>query len=266
MSQLLYSANVSLLYENSPLEVSLEHAATSGFDTVELWFPYHIPIPDLKAILDNLELSLIVVNVDAGDQALGEWGTATNPKRHDHFRQSFEQALTYAVALDVSMVHVMAGKQVPELSRYEQRECFLDNLTWALLQVQATEISLLLEPLNNIDIPDYFLTRIEEAVQLIEELDSDQVGIMCDLYHMQRMQGNLIERIKKHHHFIRHYQIADVPGRHDPGTGEVNFPNVLKVIAETGYDGYVGLEYRPIRSVEETLGWLNGLADQLNLQ
>ncbi len=251
-----FSANLNLLFEDLSIPLALKGAEQRGFKAVEIWYPYQISKSELRFLLDSLTLKIVFINVDAGDQDSGEWGTGAIPARKEHFRRSFMESLEYAEELGEPMIHVMAGKCTKDITIDEHRDCFLENLQWAESLLEGTNITLLLEPLNLIDVPNYFLTRIEDATQIITDLNSQRVKIMCDLYHMQRSQGNLIERISKHYAFIYHYQIADVPGRNDPGTGEINFQNILEFIQSTGYNKFIGLEYRPIRPISDTIKYL----------
>jgi len=244
------------LFENLPLVTALRRAADEHLNVVEIWNPYSVSVSEIRSTLEALGLKVLLINTDAGDLAIGEWGTGASPGRVDHFKRSLEQSVEYATTLQIPMIHAMAGNRVSGFSYSAQRECFLRNLEWALSLTKGTSVRLLLEPLNNIDRPDYFLTAMSEAAQTAAELHDERIGIMCDIYHLQRGHGNVIEQIQTFAPLITHYQFADVPGRHEPGTGEINYINVVKAIAGTGYAGFLGLEYRPTLPIEATFQML----------
>jgi hydroxypyruvate isomerase len=257
MPQITLSWSVSLLFENLPLVTALGRAAHEHLNVVEIWNPYSVSVSETRSTLEALGLKVLLINTDAGDLATGEWGTGASPGRVNHFKRSFEQSVEYATSLEIPMIHAMAGNRVSGSSYSAQRECFLRNLEWALSLTKGTPLKLLLEPLNNIDRPDYFLTAMSEAAEIVAELHDKRIGIMCDIYHLQRGHGNLTEQIQTFAPLIGHYQFADVPGRHEPGTGEINYANVVRAIVGTGYDGFLGLEYRPtlpIRTTSQMLG------------
>ncbi len=251
-----FSACINLLFENMSIPDAIEKAVKHGFNAVDIWYPYQMSKSNLQDLIDSLALKIIFFNVDAGDQRAGEWGTGAIPTRKEHFRRSFMKSLEYAEFLGEPMIHVMSGKCIKDVTIEEHRDCYLENLHWAIGLLGGTNITLLIEPLNPIDIPNYFLTRIEDAASLLNDLNSERVKILCDIYHMQRSQGNLTERIVKYHPFIYHYHFADVPGRNDPGTGEINYQNIYKTILSTGYKKFIGLEFKPTRSIGETIDYI----------
>jgi len=250
------SANLSMLFGETVFLKRFERAAAAGFAAVEFMFPYDEGIPEIKSRLETLNLKLALFNLPPGDLELGEWGTLSNPQRRDFFRHSFENALDAALQLNCSLLNMMYGQRVEGFSPEAQAECASENLAWAAPQAAREGVTLLLEPLNSVDFPRFALHSTAQALEVIQNVNHPQVGLQYDLYHAQMTEGNLINTIRDNFNHIRHIQIADVPGRHEPGTGEINFPVVFAALEELGYPGYIGLEYRPLAGTDEGLNWL----------
>jgi hydroxypyruvate isomerase len=253
---LKFSANLSMLFGETFFLERFERAAAAGFTTVEFMFPYGEGIPEIKTRLETLNLKLALFNLPPGELEMGEWGTLSNPRRRDFFQRSFESALDAAVQLDCSLLNMMYGQREEDLSLEAQAECAMENLAWAAPKAAQDGVTLLLEPLNPSDFPRYALHSTAQALEVIQNVSHPQVGLQYDLYHAQMTEGNLINTIRANLNHIRHIQLADVPGRHEPGTGEINFPVVFAALEGLGYDGYIGLEYRPLGGSEESLEWL----------
>jgi hydroxypyruvate isomerase len=250
-----FSANLTTLYPEVPFLNRFERAAADGFKAVEVWFPYEAGIEAVKSRLKENGLDLVLFNLPPGDQA-GEWGTLGHPGRKDYFRSSFETALEAAVRLNCPRLHLMFGKQVDGIFPEAQIECASDHLAWALPQAAQAGVTLLVEPLNPVDFPDIFLRSTKAAYDLVAQIGHPSFRLQYDVYHAQKSEGNLFATLQTYISWIDHIQIADVPGRHQPGTGEINFPNLFAAVEASGYGGYIGLEYRPQGSTEESLAWL----------
>jgi len=253
---LKYSANLTMLYTEVAFLDRFAKAAAAGFAAVEFLSPYEAGVDAVKARVDDLGLTVVMFNLPAGDADAGEFGTLGNPARRDFFRCSFAQALAAADRLSCERLHAMFGKRAAGFDAAEQVDCALDNLAWAAPQAAEAGVTLLVEALNPIDWPDYFLNTTADALDIVVRADQPNVKLQYDVYHAQMMEGNLINTITDDFLTIGHVQIADVPGRHEPGTGEINYPNVFSALERLGYEGYIGLEYRPPGDTDASLGWL----------
>ena len=253
---LRYCVNLSMLYTEHPFLDRFAKAASAGFKAVECLFPYEFDLTEVKARLENLGLVLVLFNLHAGDTSGGEWGTLSNPQRRAYFRWSFSKALEVAEFLKCTRLHVMFGNRVESIGRNGQRECAIENLSWAAPLAAEAGVTLLIEALNETDFPTFALHRTAEALSIVKQVNHPQVKLQYDVYHAQMTEGRLINTITTCLPDIGHIQIADVPGRHQPGTGEINYPAVLEVLKRLGYSGYVGLEYRPSNDSDSSLQWL----------
>ena len=231
-------------------------AASSGFTAVEFLFPYEHGIDRVKSALEEHGLIAILFDVLPGDVEAGEIGTCCCPDRRDYFRRSFEIALEAAGRLSCRRINVLFGNRKPELEPEAQIACAVENLRWAIPQAKDAGVTLLIEALNVIDCPTYFLNRSTDALKIVQAIGDPQVRLQYDIYHAQMGQGNLINTIAHCFEYIGHIQIGNVPGRCEPGTGEINCPAVLAKLEELGYQGYIGLEYKPLRRTIDSLKWL----------
>ncbi len=252
---LRYCVNLSMLYEEHPFLDRFAKAARAGFKAVEFLFPYEFDLTEVRARLENLGLVQVLFNLHAGDTSAGEWGTLSDPQRRAYFRWSFTNALEVAGFLKCTRLHVMFGNRVKGIDRNVQVECAAENLSWAAPLAAQAGVTLLIEALNETDFPTYALHRTAEALSIIKQVNHPQVKLQYDVYHAQMTEGNLINTITSCLPDIGHIQIADVPGRHQPGTGEINYPAALEVLKILNY-GYVGLEYRPSNDSDSSLQWL----------
>ena len=247
------AANLAYLFTERPFIERFAAAAAAGFDTVELQFPYeNAPAAAVKAELDRHRLTMLGLNTAHGRE--GEFGLAAVPGREEDFAVTFKQALDYAAAIGGRAVHCLAGK-VPTEQRPAAEATFVANLTRAADLALAKNIKLLIEPINQRDRPNYFVSYVEHAADVIAKVGRPNVKIQYDLYHVQIMQGDLIKRFERHLPVIGHVQIAAVPSRHEPDEGEVNYPGVFEAFDALGYDGFVACEYRPRGRTEDGLGW-----------
>jgi hydroxypyruvate isomerase len=251
-----FAANLSMLFTEAPLIERFERAARAGFAAVEIQFPYDVPAEELQAALLRNKLSLVLFNLPAGDWAAGERGIACHPDRVDEFRQGIDTALAYAAALGVPQLNCLAGIRPAQVPADTARHVLAGNLRHAALRLKAHGLKLLIEPINTHDIPGFFLHGTRQALDLIAEVGADNLFLQYDVYHMQRMEGELANTIAANLDTIAHIQIADNPGRHEPGTGEINFDFLFAHLDRIGYQGWVGCEYKPATTTEAGLGWM----------
>ena len=249
------SANVSFLFSDRSLQASLEAAAEAGFQTVELLDPYAISPSDLASALDGLGLQVDLMNLPMGDFGAGERGFAGDPSRKDAFRQAVRQAEIVAERVRPSKVNVLAGRAVPGVPSAEQLDCLIENLDYVETRFRASGIQVLTELLNPVETPGFLLTDVATVVELLDRLHG-RVGFQLDIYHLQRSGGELIPTIAALAPHTWHVQVADAPGRSQPGTGEINIGNVLGAVQAGGYDGFVGLEYRPTGTTDP-FAWMS---------
>ncbi|MBA5778304.1 TIM barrel protein [Stappia sp. F7233] len=248
------TANISLLFTEMPFLDRFAAARAAGFDCVECHFPYEHSIETLAETLEKAQVKLTGINTQPGDMAKGEFGTAAVPGQEAAFEEHFQQALSYAQALGVPMIHVMAGV-VQDADREAAEDAFVANLSRAAEKAQASGITLLIEPLNGRDRPHYFLRSVEQASSIIDRVGSKAVKILFDVYHVQILQGDIVTRLDAHWHNIGHIQIAAVPDRGEPDAGEINYPYVIEHIHSNGYRGLIGAEYKPRTTTEQGLAW-----------
>jgi hydroxypyruvate isomerase len=251
-----FAANLTMLFNEVPFLDRFERAAKAGFTAVEFLFPYAYPVREIKARLDAHRLSLVLHNLPAGDWDAGERGIAVLPDRVNEFRDGVARAVEYASALGVPQVNCLAGKAPAGVGDELLRKTFVANLRYAAGALKKSGIKLLIEPINTWDIPGFYLNRTPQAISIIEEVDSDNLFLQYDLYHAQRMEGELAATAEKHLARIAHVQLADNPGRHEPGTGEINYAFLFAHLDRIGYRGHVGCEYKPATTTEAGLGWM----------
>lgn len=252
---LKFAANLSTMFTELEAPKRFQAARDVGFDTVEYLRPYSDPVATVKQWLDDAGLKMILLNTSPGDPDKGERGLAALPGREAEFREVFDQALEYATGLGAGMMHVMAGV-VPEGTRPEAcDEVFVANLKAVAPVAKAKGVRLNLEPLNLQDVPGYLHTNTAHARRIIDAVASNNVFLQYDFYHMQVMQGNLAENMRRHWDVINHIQFSSVPGRHEPQYGEVNLPFLFEIVDELGYTGWIGCEYGPKTTTLEGLSW-----------
>lgn len=251
-----FAANLTMLFTEVPFLDRFEAAAKAGFDAVEYLFPYDFPTDRLVEALRSQGLKQVLHNLPGGNWADGERGIACLPDRVGEFRDGVGRAIEHATALGCPRVNCLAGIAPEGASAAALRDTFAANLDFAAKALGNAGIKLLIEPINTRDIPGFYLNRSSQAAELITDIGSDNIALQYDVYHMQIMEGDLtptIERLQPH---IAHIQIADTPGRGEPGTGEINYPFVLGALDRLGYDGWIGCEYKPRTTTAEGLGWL----------
>jgi 2-dehydrotetronate isomerase len=246
------TANIAFMFADRPFLDRIDAAKAAGFQYVECHFPYEFPIGVLRERLTKASISLTGLNTAPGDQKAGEWGLAAVPGRERDFEAHFDMALEYAAALGASVIHVMAGNVAAD---DKARATYVANLRKAS-QKASRGVTLVLEPLNRRDMPRYFVSRSDDVATLLQEIDRPNVKLLFDVYHVQIMEGDLIKRLEKHRPYIGHVQIAAVPSRAEPDEGEVNLPAIFSALDAIGYQGFVGLEYKPRGRTEDGLKWM----------
>src|SRR5574341_450601 len=234
-----FAANLTMLFNEHPFLDRFEQAARAGFDAVEFLFPYDFPTHEIQARLRGNGQKLVLHNLPAGDWAAGERGIAVLPDRVDEFREGVQRAIQTATALGVQQLNCLAGIAPLGANAVTLRQTFVSNLRHAATELKKAGLKLLIEPINTYDIPGFFLNRTEQAISIIEEVGADNLFLQYDCYHAQRMEGELAATIAKHLPRIAHVQIADNPGRHEPGTGEINHDFLFAHLDAIGYRGYV---------------------------
>ncbi|MFZ2738276.1 MAG: hydroxypyruvate isomerase [Burkholderiaceae bacterium] len=250
-----FSANLSMLFTELPFLDRFGAAANAGFDAVEFLFPYAWTAQEIKQRLDLHGLQLVLHNLPAGDWDAGERGIACHPDRVEEFRAGVGRAIDYAKALGVGQLNCLAGKAPTGVSEDRLRQTFVDNLTYAAAQLKQAGLKLLIEPINNFDIPGFYLTRTTQVAAILVEVGADNAFIQYDIYHAQRMEGELAETMQNYLPRIGHIQLADNPGRNEPGTGEINYPFLFAHLDKIGYQGWIGCEYKPATNTVAGLGW-----------
>jgi hydroxypyruvate isomerase len=251
-----FAANLTMLFNEVPFLDRFALAAKAGFTAVEYLFPYDFDAKALEAALEVNGLTQVLHNLPAGNWASGERGIAVLPDRIDEFRRGVASAIDYATALGCTQINCLSGIAPVGVSDAVLRATFVANLRLAAAELGKHGIRLLVEPINRFDIPGFYLNTVEQAASIIKEVGSDNLFIQYDLYHQQRTEGELIGTFKKHQAQIAHVQLADNPGRNEPGTGEINYPFVFEALDAAGYDGFIGCEYKPRTTTSEGLGWL----------
>jgi len=253
-----FAANLSMMYVEHPFLERFAAAAADGFEAVEYLFPFEWPAATLAATLQQTGLRQVLFNAPPGDFAKGERGIAALPGREAEFRSGFDRALEYAAALACPRVHLMAGLVPAGATRAELRPTYLKNLEWAAKKADGAGIDVLIEPINTRDIPGFFLNRQDEAHAVLAEVGAPRLKVQMDLYHCQIVEGDVAIKLRAYLPTGRvgHLQIAGVPERHEPDLGEVNYPYLFDVVDASGWDGWIGCEYRPAKGTSEGLGWL----------
>jgi hydroxypyruvate isomerase len=253
-----FSANVSILFKEVPLLQRFGRAAAAGFSAVEFWWPGHEAEPGaVERAARDAGLDVALFNFDAGDMAAGDRGLVSDPERQHLFRDNVPVALDLARALGCENMNVLVGHEIPGLDREEELALARENVRFAAEKAEEADVTVMVEAVNTFENGPYLLYTTEQAVVFVERVGRENVRIQYDLYHMQRMEGNLVANLREHFDHIGHVQIADSPGRGEPGTGEIRYPFVLGELEKLGYDGYVGLEYNPTtETTEDSLSWL----------
>ncbi len=250
-----FAANLTMLFNEVPFLDRFERAAKAGFTAVEFLFPYAVAVGDIKARLDANRLTLVLHNLPAGDWDAGERGIACLPGREDEFRAGVGKAIEYARALGVNQLNCLVGKAPAGVPDDLLRRTVVGNLKFAAAELKKAGLRLLIEPINTYDIPGFYLNRTAQALEILDDVGADNAYVQYDIYHAQRMEGELAATMQKHLARIGHIQLADNPGRNEPGTGEINYPFLFAHLDRIGYSGWIGCEYKPAATTEAGLTW-----------
>jgi hydroxypyruvate isomerase len=252
-----FCANVSILFKEVSLLERFGRAAEAGFSAVEFWWPSGEDLDEVERAIKDVGLDVALFNFDAGDMPAGERGLVSDPSRKEQFRGNVPVALDFAERLGCRRLNVLAGHEIPGMDRAEQLGLARENVRFAADEAAGRGIEVMVEAVNTFENGPYLLYTTVQAAEFVQSVGRDNLKLQYDVYHMQRMEGNLVATIRDHMDQIAHVQVADSPGRGEPGTGEISYPYVLGQLEETGYEGYVGLEYNPTTATtEESLGWL----------
>ena len=250
-----FAANLTMLFAELPFTDRFAAAKAAGFTGVECLFPYDFEKAELREQLHRHGLTQVLHNLPAGDWVAGERGIAILPDRVDEFRDGVAHAIDYAKALDCRQLNCLVGIATADVEVFELNEVLVANLRFAADALERERIRLLIEPINTTDIPGFFLRGTEQAAQLVSDVRSSNLFIQYDIYHMQVMEGDIARSLQKHLSRIAHVQLADNPGRNEPGTGEINYPFLFRHLDALGYRGWVGCEYKPRTNTLDGLGW-----------
>ena len=255
-----FAANLTMLFTELPFLDRFEAAARAGFKAVEFLFPYAYDPHELRRRLDANGLQLVLHNLPSGDWDAGERGIACHPDRTEEFRAGVARGIEYARVLGVKQLNCLAGKAPAGVSEALLRQTLVDNLRHASAQLRPAGLQLLVEPINTFDIPGFYVNRTQQLIEILDEVGADNAFVQYDIYHAQRMEGELAATMQQHLGRIGHMQLADNPGRHEPGTGEINYAFLFAHLDRIGYDGWIGCEYKPATTTEAGLGWIRPLA------
>ena len=256
-----FAANLTMLFTELPFMDRFEAAAKAGFEAVEYLFPYAFDKKELAAALRANGLEQVLHNLPAGNWDGGERGIACHPDRVSEFKEGVGRAIDYATALGCPRHNCLAGKLPVGAALQDAHPTLVDNLRFAARELEGAGIRLVIEPINSFDIPGFFLTRTDQALALLDEVGSSNLKVQYDIYHAQRMEGELGNTLSRHIARIGHIQLADNPGRGEPGTGEINYAWLFRHIDAIGYTGWIGCEYKPRASTAEGLGWRQALTE-----
>ncbi|MFT5111746.1 MAG: hydroxypyruvate isomerase [Parasphingorhabdus sp.] len=247
-----FSANLGYLWTELSLPDAIRAAKRAGFDAVECHWPYTTPASEVLSALEETGLRMLSLNTVRGNVSAGENGLSALPGREAEARKAIDQAIDYALAINTPNIHVIAGSTTGKSAH----NIFLENLRYATASTKNLNITILIEPLNHYDAPGYFLKTSGQAQNIIEEVNADNLKLMFDCYHLQIMEGDISRRLKVLHPIIGHIQIASVPDRAEPDTGELNYEHIFRLLKSLNYHAPIGAEYRPTDRIDENLGWL----------
>ncbi|MCI0440820.1 MAG: hydroxypyruvate isomerase [Chloroflexi bacterium] len=251
-----FAANLTLLFTEEGFLERFDAAARVGFKGVEYLFPYDFDKDEVAERLRKNGLTQVLHNLPAGNWGAGERGIACLPNRVGEFQDGVGRAIEYAKALGCGQLNALSGIAPQDADPEKLRDTFVSNLRFAAAALKREGVTLLIEPINTFDIPGIYLNRTRQALDIIQEVGADNLRLQYDIYHMQRMEGELARTIEANLGVIAHLQLADNPGRHEPGTGEINYPFLFDFIDKLGYEGWIGCEYNPAKGTEAGLGWV----------
>jgi len=255
-----FAANLTMLFNEHEFLDRFEAAAKAGFKAVEFLFPYAYPVAELQKRLKDNGLKLVLHNLPAGNWDAGDRGIACDPARVDEFRAGVARGIEYGSALGVPHLNCLAGKAPAGVDAATLRSTFVANLRFAAAELKKAGLNLLIEPINRFDIPGFYLNTTAQALSILDEVGADNAYVQYDIYHAQRMEGELANTMSAQLARIGHIQLADNPGRNEPGTGEINYAFLFKHLDRIGYKGWIGCEYKPAARTEDGLAWIQALA------
>lgn len=250
-----FSANISMLFGEVEFPERFAAAARAGFKAVEIQFPYGWSRRQLAELAQQAGVGVVLINIPAGDSKKGDRGIACLPARVAEFREGVAKAIEYGKALGCRQMNCLAGVAPRDADGATLRETYVSNLRHAAGELARHGMTLLVEPISTHAVPDFYLNRSAEAFALVAEVGADNLKVQYDLYHMHNMGDDLAATIAANLGRIGHLQFADAPGRHEPGTGEIDFRTLFEVIDRLGYRGWIGAEYAPTGKTEESLAW-----------
>lgn len=255
-----FAANLTMMFNELPFLQRFGAAAQAGFKAVEFLFPYDHPAEEIAQQLETHRLENVLFNLPPGDWAGGERGIASLPGREAEFRDGMAKALAYAKVLGTRRLHMMAGLLPESADHALHRATYIANLRRACAEAATHGIAMMIEPINTRDMPGYFMNTQADAHAIREEIGADNLKVQMDFYHVQIVEGDIAMKVRRYLPHIGHIQVAGVPERNEPDTGEVNYRYLFRLLDELGYDGWVGCEYRPAKGTLEGLGWMKTLA------
>jgi hydroxypyruvate isomerase len=258
-----FAANIDFLFTELPFLERFYAAKENGFRFVEFLFPYSYKRDEIAHKLMTSGTEVILFDFPAGKWEMGERGLASDPSRVEEFKKSVHEAVSWAEFLGVKKLNCLVGKRIKDVSFEQQWRTCVENLKYASEILNKYDLSLLIEPINQDDVPGYLISRIDEANKIISEVGSDNVFIQFDAYHIHKTHGQVATLMDEYIKKIAHIQIADSPGRNEPGTGEINYKDILQKIDQFNYNGYVSLEYNPRYNTENSLNWISGYGFRL---
>lgn len=251
-----FAANLTMLFTEQPFLERFALAKLGGFNAVEFLFPYPFAAADIKAALDQNALKLVLHNLPAGNWEAGERGIACHPDRVAEFRAGVAKAIEYAQILGTPQLNCLAGITPAGVDPQLVHDTLVQNLQYAASELNKVGLKLLIEPINTFDIPGFYLNKTAQGIALLDAVGASNAYLQYDIYHAQRMEGELGNTIERYFSWIGHIQLADNPGRHEPGTGEIHYPYLFELLDRLGYEGYIGCEYKPLKTTEAGLSWM----------
>ncbi|MEH6456441.1 MAG: TIM barrel protein [Cocleimonas sp.] len=254
-----HSANLGFLWQEHDLIEGIRAAKNAGFDAVECHWPFEFSTQSVIDVLNETNLHMVGLNTHPGDKDKGEFGLCAHHKKIKEARQAIDQALQYADAINCPNVHIMAGKISESMDFNHAIQTFQSNLMYASIKAEPFGIDVLIEPINRIDVPDYFIGDMDTAVGFVKDLNLPNLKIMFDCFHVQKVHGEVKHYLEEYLDLIGHIQIASYPDRHEPDEGEIDYADLFVFLEELGYQGYIGAEYHPRTTTSEGLAWMNEL-------
>jgi hydroxypyruvate isomerase len=256
-----FSANLGFLFADRTYPERVRAAAGAGFEAVEMHWPYEeASAEEIAHSVRAAGVAVLGINTPTGDTSAGEFGLGAIGGREAEFQDGVDRCLAYAAAIGATALHCMAGVVTEDVARAERT--FVENLRTAAEKATAAGVTILIEPINHRDKPNYLVSRVEQAAGIVERVGRPNVKILFDCYHIQIMQGDLSRRLMAYLPLIGHVQIAGVPERGEPEEGEVHYPALMRLLDQAGYDSWVGAEYRPRGRTEDGLAWLRRWSDR----